>query len=189
MGHRRHAAAKIAGLKRVPVIVRAGAMSPDEVLAAMILENGQRRDLDPIEEARALSRLKAADKTTDDLLAERISKSQAYVSGRPGAALAHRPAAGRSAGRHAVAGPRDQGWAGSRAASPAHADPSTSSRRPTCRGTTRSPSASPSSASGSGTTRTSPAVLAASGAAPAGKPPSAPTSAPRSPDEPEAADA
>lgn len=82
MGHRRHAAAKLAGLRKVPVIIRATAMDPDDVLAAMLVENGQRLDLDPIEEARALARLKRNDKATDQLLAERISKSQAYVSGR-----------------------------------------------------------------------------------------------------------
>lgn len=82
MGHRRHAAAKLAGLRQVPVIVRAGAMDPDDVLAAMLVENGQRLDLDPIEEARALARLKRADKASDLELAERISKSQPYVSGR-----------------------------------------------------------------------------------------------------------
>lgn len=81
MGHRRHAAARKAGMHHVPVIVR-GDMDPDDVLAAMIIENGQRLDLDPIEEARAFARLKHADKATDQLLAERVSKSQHYVSGR-----------------------------------------------------------------------------------------------------------
>lgn len=81
MGHRRHAAARLAGLAVVPVIVRDD-MDPDDVLAAMIVENGQRLDLDPIEEARALARLKRADKASDSLLADRISKSQPYVSGR-----------------------------------------------------------------------------------------------------------
>lgn len=81
MGHRRHAAAITAGLAQVPVITRTD-MDPDDVLAAMIVENGQRLDLDPIEEARALTRLKRADRSTDALLADRISKSQTYVSGR-----------------------------------------------------------------------------------------------------------
>jgi ParB family chromosome partitioning protein len=82
MGHRRHAAARLAGVYQVPVIIRTAEMDPDEVLAAMILENGQRLNLDPIEEARALARLKRADDSSDQLLAERISKSQPYVSGR-----------------------------------------------------------------------------------------------------------
>lgn len=82
MGHRRHAAAKKAGVARVPVVIRAGDMDPDEVLAAMILENGQRLNLDPIEEARAFSRLKRADQCTDLMLGDRVRKSQGYVSGR-----------------------------------------------------------------------------------------------------------
>lgn len=82
MGHRRHAGARLAGVLQVPVIVRTAAMDPDEILAAMIVENGQRLNLDPIEEARALARLKRADDSSDQLLAERISKSQPYVSGR-----------------------------------------------------------------------------------------------------------
>lgn len=82
MGHRRHAAAKLAGVHKVPVIVRATAMDPDDVLAAMIVENGQRLGLDPIEEARALARLKRQDDASDQMLADRISKSQPYVSGR-----------------------------------------------------------------------------------------------------------
>lgn len=82
MGHRRHAAARLAGVHEVPVIIRTAEMDPDEVLAAMIVENGQRLNLDPIEEARALARLKRADDSSDQLLGERISKSQVYVSGR-----------------------------------------------------------------------------------------------------------
>lgn len=82
MGHRRHAAAKLAGKTQVPVIVRTTEMDPDEVLAAMIVENGQRLGLDPIEEARALARLKRVDSASDGELGDRISKSQAYVSGR-----------------------------------------------------------------------------------------------------------
>lgn len=82
MGHRRHAASRLAGVLQVPTIIRTQPMDPDEILAAMIVENGQRLNLDPIEEARALARLKRADDSSDQLLAERISKSQPYVSGR-----------------------------------------------------------------------------------------------------------
>lgn len=81
MGHRRHAAARLAGLARIPCIVRAD-MDPDDVLAAMIMENGQRLGLDPIEEARALARLKRLDNATDADLAARVSKSQPYISAR-----------------------------------------------------------------------------------------------------------
>lgn len=81
MGHRRHAAATRLGLSTIPVIVRTD-LEPDDVLAAMLVENSQRRDLDPIEEARALTRLKAAERLTDHDLARRICRSQAHVSNR-----------------------------------------------------------------------------------------------------------
>lgn len=82
MGHRRAAAARLAGLRTVPVIIRNDLTDPDDVLAAMLIENGQRLNLDPIEEARAFARLKRADGASDGMVGERVSKSQAYVSGR-----------------------------------------------------------------------------------------------------------
>lgn len=56
-GHRRHAAVIRLGWDDVPTIVRRD-MLPDAELLAMLVENGQRAGLDPIEEARALNRLK-----------------------------------------------------------------------------------------------------------------------------------
>lgn len=55
-GHRRHAAALRLGWTDVPVIIRRD-MLPDAELLAMLVENGQRAGLDPIEEARAYRRL------------------------------------------------------------------------------------------------------------------------------------
>lgn len=55
-GHRRHAAVRKLGWAKVPALIRRD-MFPDEELLAMIVENGQRADLDPIEEARAYQRL------------------------------------------------------------------------------------------------------------------------------------
>lgn len=55
-GHRRYAAIVKLGWARVPAVVRRD-MLPDEELLAMLVENGQRANLDPIEEARALQRL------------------------------------------------------------------------------------------------------------------------------------
>lgn len=55
-GHRRLAAAQSLGWSSVEIVVRS-ALHPDDVLAAMLIENSHRRDLDPIEEARALRRI------------------------------------------------------------------------------------------------------------------------------------
>ena len=81
-GHRRLAAARSLGWKSVPVVVRRD-MRSDEVLAAMLIENGQRKDLDPIEEARGLSRLKGqAGGCSDAELARRVGRHQTHVSAR-----------------------------------------------------------------------------------------------------------
>jgi ParB family chromosome partitioning protein len=54
-GHRRLAAAILAGLEEVPIIERA--MGPSEQLEVMLIENIQREDLSPLQEARAYERL------------------------------------------------------------------------------------------------------------------------------------
>ncbi|HXH77294.1 ParB/RepB/Spo0J family partition protein [Nocardioides sp.] len=80
-GHRRLAAIKRLRWTDVDVIIRAP-MKPDHVIAAMLIENGQRRDLDPIEEARGITKLKAQHDLTDMEVARKIGRSQTYVSGR-----------------------------------------------------------------------------------------------------------
>lgn len=80
-GHRRHAAVQRLRWATVPVIVRAP-MRPDEVLAAMLVENGQRAGLDPIEEARALARLQAATRVSSRQLGARVGMAQSTVDGR-----------------------------------------------------------------------------------------------------------
>jgi ParB family chromosome partitioning protein len=80
-GHRRLAAARHLRWSHIACIVR-DEMTPDDVLAAMLIENGQRKDLDPIEEARALKRLKVQMGCTDLELARRVGKSQPTVSAR-----------------------------------------------------------------------------------------------------------
>ncbi|MGN8245259.1 ParB/RepB/Spo0J family partition protein [Cellulomonas soli] len=80
-GHRRLAALQHLAWTSVDVIVRRE-MPADHVLAAMLAENNQRVSLDPIEEARALNRLKVIERLTDGLLAKRIGRTQSYVSGR-----------------------------------------------------------------------------------------------------------
>lgn len=81
-GHRRLAAAKLAGWETVPVVVRPP-MRSDDVLAAMLIENSHRRDLDPIEEARALAQLMVTHGVkTHGELAKRIGRTQGHVSRR-----------------------------------------------------------------------------------------------------------
>lgn len=79
-GHRRLRAAQQLGWTRVPVVLRD--IAPADVLVAMLHENGQRRDLDPIEEARAYAALKARDDLTDMQAARRLGRAQSHVSAR-----------------------------------------------------------------------------------------------------------
>lgn len=80
-GHRRAAALRKLRWTTTEVIVRPP-MRPDEVLAAMLIENGQRAGLDPIEEARAIRSLGVQHGWTDQQTATKIGRSQAYVSRR-----------------------------------------------------------------------------------------------------------
>lgn len=79
-GHRRFAAVLRLGWPKIPAIIRRD-MLPDEELLLMLVENGQRAGLDPIEEARALSRLKSQG-LVDKEIGLKIGRSQNYVSGR-----------------------------------------------------------------------------------------------------------
>lgn len=79
-GHRRLAAAKLARIKELPCVIRKDLL-PDDELLAMLVENGQRADLDPIEEARALRKLKNKGMTDQDI-ARKIGRSQGHVSAR-----------------------------------------------------------------------------------------------------------
>jgi ParB family transcriptional regulator, chromosome partitioning protein len=77
-GERRFRAAIAAGLKDVPVIIKA--LSDREALEIALLENIQRQDLDPIEEAEGYQRLIQEFHYTHEQLAVRLSKSRSYVS-------------------------------------------------------------------------------------------------------------
>ncbi|MBZ5736465.1 ParB/RepB/Spo0J family partition protein [Nocardioides sp. TRM66260-LWL] len=79
-GHRRYAAILRLDWPKVPCIIRRD-MLPDEELLAMLVENGQRAGLDPIEEARALKRLKATG-LSDAEVGRKVGRNQAYVSNR-----------------------------------------------------------------------------------------------------------
>ncbi|MBQ8261221.1 MAG: ParB/RepB/Spo0J family partition protein [Lachnospiraceae bacterium] len=77
-GERRWRASKKAGLKQVPVIIKN--MTEQEIVEISLIENIQREDLDPIEEAQAYKRLKQEFNLTDDEVAEKVSKSRAAVT-------------------------------------------------------------------------------------------------------------
>lgn len=77
-GERRWRAAKLAGLKEVPVIVRE--YTEKEVVEIALIENIQRENLNPIEEALAYKRLLTEFNLKQDELAERVSKSRTAIS-------------------------------------------------------------------------------------------------------------
>lgn len=79
-GHRRYAAVRKLGWAKVPCIIRRD-MLPDEELMAMLVENGQRADLDPIEEARALLKLKQGGLPSAEV-GRKIGRSASYVDSR-----------------------------------------------------------------------------------------------------------
>ncbi len=77
-GERRWRAAKLAGLKEVPVIIRN--YSEQEIVEISLIENIQREDLNPIEEAQAYKRLLTEFNLKQDEVAERVSKSRTAVT-------------------------------------------------------------------------------------------------------------
>ncbi len=77
-GERRWRAAKIAGLKEVPVIIRN--YSEQEIVEIALIENIQREDLNPIEEAQAYKKLLTEFNLKQDEVAERVSKSRTAVT-------------------------------------------------------------------------------------------------------------
>ena len=79
-GHRRAAALRRLGWTETEVLLNP--IAEADVLVAMLIENTQRSDLDPIEEARAYALLKERDHLGDLQLAGRVGKSQSHVSAR-----------------------------------------------------------------------------------------------------------
>lgn len=77
-GERRWRAAKLAGLKEVPVIIKD--FSDQEVVEIALIENIQREDLNAIEEAMAYKRLMEEFHLKQDEIAERVSKSRTAVT-------------------------------------------------------------------------------------------------------------
>ncbi len=78
-GERRWRAARLAGLTAVPAVVRSDASNDDQLVLGLI-ENLQRADLDPIEEARGLRRLTEEFGLTHEEVAQRIGKHRVSVT-------------------------------------------------------------------------------------------------------------
>jgi len=77
-GERRYRAAKLAGLDRVPVLVKE---VPDEAAAVMaLIENIQREDLNPLEEAQGLQRLVNEFRLTHEQAAQAVGRSRSAAS-------------------------------------------------------------------------------------------------------------
>ncbi len=79
-GERRWRASQLAGLKKVPVIVRAAVRSEAERLELALIENIQREDLDPIERALACHRLIKEHGLTQEQVAERLGYERSTVA-------------------------------------------------------------------------------------------------------------
>ena len=77
-GERRYRAAKQVGLKTIPSIIRA--YDPGKVAEISLVENLQRENLSPIEEAEAYSTIMRTMEITQKTLSEKIGKSRSYVT-------------------------------------------------------------------------------------------------------------
>ncbi len=77
-GERRWRAAQMAGLHEIPVLVRN--LSDDEAAAAAIIENVQRTDLNPVEEAEGYKRLSTDFALTQDAIAQVTGKSRSHIA-------------------------------------------------------------------------------------------------------------
>lgn len=77
-GERRWRAAKLAGLKEIPVIIRK--MTDQEAVEISLIENIQRENLNPIEEAIAYKRLLTEFELKQEEVAERVAKSRTAVT-------------------------------------------------------------------------------------------------------------
>jgi ParB family chromosome partitioning protein len=77
-GERRWRAAKLAGLTRVPVVVKE--VADDSLLEIALIENIQREDLNPIEEAQAYKKLIETVGLTQESLAGRVGRDRSYIT-------------------------------------------------------------------------------------------------------------
>ncbi len=77
-GERRWRAAQLAGLTKVPAVIRN--VPDDKVLELALIENIQRENLNPIEEARAYKKLIETVGLTQEVVAERVGRDRSYVT-------------------------------------------------------------------------------------------------------------
>ncbi len=77
-GERRWRATQLAGLQRIPAVIRD--VTDDAAIAMALIENIQREDLNPLEEALALARLKDEFEMTQQEVAEAVGKSRVTVT-------------------------------------------------------------------------------------------------------------
>ncbi|ABB14077.1 ParB/RepB/Spo0J family partition protein [Carboxydothermus hydrogenoformans] len=77
-GERRWRAAQLAGLKQIPAVVKD--FSDEEATVVALMENLQREDLNPLEQAKALKRLIEEFGLTQEEVAENLAKSRTYVT-------------------------------------------------------------------------------------------------------------
>ena len=77
-GERRTKAAKLAGYDKIPAIVRD--FTDEEMMEVALLENIQREDLNPIEEAEAYDSIIKKSMITQEELAKKVSKSRSYIT-------------------------------------------------------------------------------------------------------------
>jgi len=77
-GERRWRAAELAGLNKIPAVIRS--VSDDKVLEIALIENIQREDLNPIEEARAYRKLIETLGLTQETVGERVGRDRSYVT-------------------------------------------------------------------------------------------------------------
>ncbi|MGB9710122.1 MAG: ParB/RepB/Spo0J family partition protein [Thermodesulfovibrio sp.] len=77
-GERRWRAAKIAGLEKIPAVIKD--VSPSEAVEIALIENIQREDLDPVETASAFDRLIKEFNITQEELSKRVGKDRATIA-------------------------------------------------------------------------------------------------------------
>jgi ParB family chromosome partitioning protein len=77
-GERRWRAARLAGLRTIPAVVKE--IADKDLLEVALIENVQREDLNPIEEAQAYSKLIETVGLTQEALAERVGRDRSYIT-------------------------------------------------------------------------------------------------------------